>query len=87
MLTLSADVRLLGLQGRVGFVFSANRFPPLSLSLSLSRAIYALIVLLKALYTQSEWNKLSVFECSLLLLFRVLLPSKSDSSGSSSRHH
>ena len=32
-------------------------------------------------------NKLCVFKCSLLLLFRVLLPSKSDCSGSNSGHH
>ena len=37
-------------------------------------------------YSQTEWNQLCVLERSLLLLFRLLLPSKSDGSWSSSGH-
>ena len=38
-------------------------------------------------YSRTEWSNFCVFECSLVLLFRGLLPSKSESSGSISRHH
>ena len=38
-------------------------------------------------YSQADWNKLCVVECSRLFLFRVLLSSMYYGSGSSSRHH
>ena len=69
--------------------------PPLELDDCIHRTLWtkllseklAASLLPSFFYSRTKKSKLCVYKCSPLFFFRVLLPSKSDSSGSSSGHH